>query len=219
MRRIEISGTLKHHMWSVGGNPFPMVEVTELPTLAALPYRVYAQALFTPMQASTYLETAAHLHPDRMKIEELPLDRLFTDAVVVKVPLGAGERITSQILIQALQSLDVCVRRGDSLLIGTGWDKKWDEPDYFENAPYFTAEAIDWILAQGVGILGADTPQWDSKKDPQGFFPRFFESDTLLLAPLVNLFEVSQPRVKLITLPLKVAGVCAAPCRAIVLEQ
>jgi len=219
MRRIEISGTLKHHMWSFQGNPHPRVEVSELPTLATLPYRVYAQAIYTPMQASTYLETAAHLYPDRIKVDELPLERLFTDAVVLKVPLGAGEKITAPALSQALQSLGVPLRKGDSLLVGTGWDKKWDDPDYFRGAPYFSAEAMDWILAHEIGILGADSPQWDNLEDPQGFFPQFFETETLLLAPLINLSQVSQPRVKLITLPLKVGGVCAAPCRAIVIEE
>jgi arylformamidase len=103
--------------------------------------------------------------------------------------------------------------------VGTGWDRKWDDEDYFLQAPYFSGEAIDWILAQGVGILGADSPQWDSREDPQDFFPRFFQSECLLLAPLINLLEIEQPRVKLITLPLKVAGACAAPCRAIVVEE
>jgi arylformamidase len=219
MRMIDIGGSLRHHMWSVDGNPFPLVKVAELPTLSFLPYHVYAQEVSMPMQVSTYLETAAHLYPDRIKIDELPLERLFTEAVVLKVPRDAGEQITSELLIQALQSQDVCLSRGDSLLVGTGWDKGWDELDYFQDAPYFTAEAIEWIIEQEVGILGADTPQWDSRKDPQGFFPKFFESEILLLAPLVNLFEVSQPRVRLITLPLKVAGVCAAPCRAIVIEE
>ena len=42
MRLLDIGGTLKHHMWSVEGNPFPLVEVTELPTLPAIYQRVEA---------------------------------------------------------------------------------------------------------------------------------------------------------------------------------
>jgi len=218
MRLVDVGGALKHHMWAVEGNPFPLAEVAELPTLPHLPYQVYAQTMFMPGQVSTYLETAAHMDPNRIKIDELPPERLFTEAVVVKIPLGADEHITAALIQRALREADETLHRGDSLLIGTGWDARWDEPDYLLYPPHFTGEAIDWIIAQDIGLLGCDSPLWDGRRDPQNFFPRFFQSDILLLAPLVNVFAVSRPRVRLVTLPLKAAGVCAAPCRAIVME-
>jgi len=219
MRLIDVGGGLKTHMWAVEGNPFPLVEVAELPSLPQLPYAVYAQTLFAPMQASTYLETAAHLDPGRIKIDQLPLERLITEAVVLKLPLGADADITSALIQQALQAAGAELRAGDSLLIGTGWDAKWDDPDFMLYPPHFTGEAIDWILQQGLGLLGCDSPLWDSRRAPANFFPKFFQSDVLLLAPLINLFAVQRTRVRLLTLPLKVAGVCAAPCRAIVMED
>jgi arylformamidase len=218
VKLIDIGGTLKHHMWAVEGNPFPLVEVAELPSLPHLPYTVYAQTVFAPMQASTYLETAAHMDPGRIKIDELPLERLFTEAVVVHIPLGADEHITGLLLREALARAGETLRRGDSLLIDTGWHAKWDDPDFLLYPPHFTAEAIEWILAREVGLLGCDSPLWDGRRDPQNFFPRFFESDTLLLAPLINLSAIQRARVRLVTLPLKVAGACAAPCRVIVME-
>lgn len=216
MRRIDVGGTLTHHLWAQSAI-YPLAEVTELPPPRPAPYRSYAQAVYTPMNASTYLETAAHLYPDRIKVADLPLDRLFTDAVVVKVPLGPKGEITSAMIQQGLRAAGETVRKGDSLLIGTGWDTMWDAPNYISDSPHFAAEAIDWILAQEVGLLGSDASQWDDGR--QGFFPRFFQFDILLLGPLVNLGAVSRPRVRLVTLPLKLAGVCAAPCRVIVEED
>jgi arylformamidase len=218
MKRIDLGGTLRHHMWAVDGNPFPLVEVAELPSLPQLPYAVYAQTVFAPMQAATYLETAAHLDPARIKVDELPLARLFTEAVVVHLPRGADEHLTGADLRAALAQAGERLRPGDSLLVDTGWYTRWDAPDFLAYPPHFTAEAIDWILAQEVGLLGCDSPLWDGRRDPQNFFPRFFETDTLLLAPLANLGALSQARVQLITLPLKVAGACAAPCRVIAIE-
>lgn len=219
MRLVDVGGALQHHLWAVEGNPFPLVEVADLPSLPHLSYAVYAQTVFMPMQASTYLETAAHMYPSRIKIDELPLERLVTEAVVLKIPLGADAHITGPLIQAALQQANERLRPGDSLLIGTGWDAKWHDPDYLLYPPHFTGEAIDWIVQQRVGLLGCDSPLWDGRRDPENFFPRFFESDTLLLAPLVNLFAVQRPRARLLALPLKVAGVCAAPCRAIVMED
>jgi arylformamidase len=215
MRMVDIGGPMEHHMWPES-RIFPAVEVTEL---AVEPYGelpAYVQAVCTPMLASTYLETPAHVFPDRIKVADLPVERLFTNAVVLKIPRGAKEAITSQLIKRALREQNTFLEKGDSLLIGTGWDAKWNDPSYIKDSPYFTAEAIDWILGREVGLLGADAPEWDDGR--QGFFPQFFQSGVLLLSPLVNLFEVSKPRVRLITLPLKLVGVSAAPCRAIVIE-
>ena len=71
----------------------------------------------------------------------------------------------------------------------------------------------------GISLMGADMPRFDSWETPQGFFADFFRKDILLLRPLVNLRAITQSRVQLIALPLKVKGVCGTPCRAVVLED
>jgi arylformamidase len=215
MKRIDIGGALRHHLWE-HSTPFPLVEVRQLAPVRKAPYASYAQAVSMPMQASTYLETAAHLYPERIKITDLPLERLFTEAVVLKLPVGARSAITANGLQQALNGSGETVKAGDSVLVATGWDQMWDEPNYVSDAPYFTPAAIDWVLEREAGLVGSDSCQWDNGQ--QGFFPKFFQSEILLLGPLINLMLISQPRVRLITLPLKLEGVCAAPCRVIVEE-
>ncbi len=156
------------------------------------------------------------MYPEKDKVAELPLERLFTEAVVLQIPLGPKAAITSAAIQQALAASGETIRTGESLLISTGWDAMWDTPTFISESPYFLAEAIDWILAQQVGLLGSDASQWDDGQ--QGFFPRYFQTETLLLGPLVKLNTIGKSRVRLIALPLKVLGTCAAPCRVIVEE-
>jgi arylformamidase len=215
MHRIDIGGVLRHHMWE-GVSLYPLVEVYELPPRGGRDNLSYSQAIYTPVQTSSYLETAAHLYPERIKVADLPLDRLFTEAVVLQIPLGPKQAITSAAIQQALAACGEALRPGDSLLISTGWDAQWDAPNFISESPYFAAEAIDWILAQKIGLLGSDASQWDNGK--QGFFPRYFQTEMLLLGPLVKLNTITHARARLITLPLKVMGTCAAPCRVIVEE-
>lgn len=216
MKLIDIGGTMEQDMWPES-RLFPPVVVTDLECEPYGDLPAVVQAVYTPMLTSTYLETAAHIYADRERIVDLPLERLFTDAVFLRIPREAREAITSRLIKDALQKEGVVLRQGDSLLLGTGWETKWHDPDYITDSPYFTAEAIDWILEQGVGLLGTDAPEWDN--GCQGFFPRLFESECLLLSPLVNLSAINKPRIRLIVLPLKLAGVSAAPCRAIVIEE
>lgn len=215
MKRIDIGGAIRPRLWEQV-TPFPLVEVTEYLLPVRNGVQVYAQGVRMPMLVSTYLETAAHLYRGRETISDLPLDRLFTSAVVLRVPLGPGAPITAAALQAALAASGATLERGDSLIVATGWDTYWDAPNFASDSPYFTTEAIEWVLAHNPGLLGSDAARWDN--GTQGFFPAFFQTETLLLAPLVNLGAITQSRVQLITLPLKLAGVCAAQCRVIAVE-
>lgn len=219
MRIVEISGPIEDGMWAYG-EPYPTPRITQIPPPAWLDYPVYSQTVTFAVQSGTYLETAAHMDPQRLPIDQLPLERCYNiDALALWIPRGADESITPAHLQQALAASGEKLRSGDALLVGTGWDKHWSAPDFVTHPPYFTAAAIDWVLDHQVALLAADTPRYDSPNDPQNFFPKFFQGDILLLAPVVNLDQVRRPRGKLTALPLKIKDACASPVRALWLEE
>lgn len=219
MRIVEISGPIEDGMWSYG-DPYPTPKITQIPPPEWLAYPVYSQTVTMAVQTATYLETAAHMDQTRLPIDQLPLERCYLiDALTLWIPRQADERITAADLAAALGKSGETLRPGDALLVGTGWDKHWHEPDYLTHPPYFAAGAIDWVLEHKVSLLGGDTPRYDSPNDPQNFFPKFFQHDILLLAPLVNLDQVQKPRGKLTALPLKIKDACASPVRALWFEE
>jgi kynurenine formamidase len=160
------------------------------------------------------------MYLDRITIDQVPLARCYQiDALTLWVPKQGDQAITVEDLTQALAKSGETFRPGDALLVGTGWDKHWHQPDFVTHPPYFTASAIDWVLEHQASLLGGDTPRYDSPSNPQNFFPKFFQHDILLLAPVVNLDQVRQPRGKLTALPLPIQGACASPVRALWIEE
>jgi kynurenine formamidase len=219
MRIIEISGPIEDGMWSYD-DPYPTPSITQIPPPNWLEYPVYSQIVSFAVQSGTYLETAAHMYADRITIDQLPLERCYgVDAVTLFIARKADQAITPDDLAQALEASGESLRPGDALLVGTGWDKQWNQPDFVTHPPYFTAAAIDWVLDHGVGLLAGDSPRFDSPHDPQNFFPKFFQQDILLLAPVVNLDQVQRARGKLTALPLPLKGACASPVRALWIEE
>jgi len=219
MRIVEISGPIEDGMWSYG-DPYPTPKITQIPPPEWLAYPVYSQTVTMAVQTATYLETAAHMDQTRLPIDQLPLERCYLiDALTLWIPRQADERITAADMAAALVKSGETLRPGDALLVGTGWDKHWHEPDYVTHPPYFTAGAIDWVLEHKVSLLGGDTPRYDSPNVPQNFFPTFVQHDILLLAPLINLDQVRKPRGKLTALPLKIKDACASPVRALWFEE
>lgn len=217
-RYIDISGPIEDGMWAYDA-PYSAPRIEQIPPPNWLEYPVYSQTVHFAVQAGTYLETAAHMDLNAMTIDELPLDRCYMiDALHLWIPRGANQAITPELLDAACRAAGVTPRQREALLVGTGWDAHWREPDFVTDPPYFTAAAIDWVLEHDFSLLGGDTPRYDSPHNPQNFFPKFFSHDILLLAPLVNLGEIRQPRGKLVALPLKIEKACASPVRALWIE-
>lgn len=219
MRVIELSGPIEEGMWSYG-DPYPAPRIAQIPPPDWLDYPVYSQTVSMAVQCGTYLETAAHMDQSRMSIDQLPLTRcLDIDAVALWLPKEANAAISAADLQRTLDKSGTTLRPGDALLVGTGWDKQWYAPHFVTDPPYFLAEAIDWVLDHGVALLGGDTPRYDSPHNPQNFFPKFFQGEILLLAPLINLDQIGTPRGKLTALPLKLKDACASPVRALWMEE
>jgi len=219
MRHIDVTGTLAPGMWSY--RPLtPDNPLFEQWRFAHVEERGWEADAFTMSTLTgTYLETAKHLFPDHNSIDQVPPERLFLDATIARIPKEAREHITAAELEQAAPDL----RPGDGLIVATGWSKHWwDSGEIFVlESPHFDLEAMRWIVDHEIALLGGDVPCFDDPQPGEGQNVNrlHFGSDALLLAPLVNLDQVTQSRVRLTVFPIKLQGACGAPCRAVITEE
>lgn len=214
MEILDITGEIYTGMWNYSF-PFPNVTVKPLPKVEWVPYSVYAE-IFEGMhsQTGTYLETPAHLLGDKSyPLIDVSLDRTVNiPASVLKVgALKKSEPITAEMIKEAEKSAPV--NEGDAVLVCTEWSRKWYDDDYL-TGPYFTYDAMKYLISKKPSILASDFPRWDNPNKPQGFWQDFYNADILMLDPVVNL-EKAPDRASLTVLPIKVEKTCCAPCRAI----
>ena len=90
---------------------------------------------------------------------------------------------------------------------------------YLEHSPYFTNEAMQWLISKKPFLLGTDFPRWENLIKPEGFFESFYTADILMLAPCVNLESIIKSKVKLTALPMNIPGTSCVPCRALIVEE
>ena len=225
MRYIDLTGPLCNDMWQFG-EPFPVLRVE-----AKKGYKDgFGEFSFTAIDGlhaltGTYVETPAHYfgHEKSFMIADVPLDKLMDlDCVVLNVEAkkdGNGrERIEKDDLLACANS--GAIRKGDALLVGTGWgDKMWRDQGHFPMSPYFSYDAFMWLLEHEPCLIGSDTSCWDDLSNPSGLFEKFYRQNILMLAGLKNLSAVKAERVKLTMLPILLENSCAAPCRAVVMEE
>jgi kynurenine formamidase len=211
----DISGSIYSGMWQYCPE-YPGARITELPHPAFLPddYPVFLQGFELGGQSGTYIETRAHVDKSSEPVTALPLTEFYRPVVVID--LGVKES-NQAINVADLEDASPEILPGDAVLLSTGWDRKWYDPDFVENSPYIGKDAAMWLIEKGIGLLGSDFPRFDYPKAMQFPWAEYWERVNLTLAPVVNLTGLSGRCGTLICFPLNIKGAVSTPCRAAII--
>jgi arylformamidase len=205
----DISRTLSPTLavWP-GDTPF---SVRQQMSLAAGDSANLTAISMTP-HAGTHLDAPWHVLPDPVYPADLPLEPFFGPARVVTVARQRGG-ITPDDLV-GLTSGGLPLDGAHRLLLHTWYSDVPD--DRFEtDFPYPSAGLVDWLADRGVRLLGVDVPSVDGYEvAPLDAHHRLFARGMFNLENLM-LRGVPDGDYELVALPLKMAGVCGSPVRAI----
>ncbi len=197
-------------MWSYGPH-LPQAAIRKIEGKGETNYAFSLHSL-----SGTYLETAAHRLKRAPALDAIPAERLIMPAAIIQLET---KRPGGHIALRELTASGVKIRKGDAVIVATGWDRMWNRKNFVKDSPHFTSEAMDWILSKKPFLLGGDIPCYDDPRDSEGLVNRLFRQGLLILAPLVNLRKVRAKRATLIALPPRVKDTCAFPCRALIVEK
>jgi kynurenine formamidase len=146
----------------------------------------------------------------------LPIDAFVGPGAVIRVEKSGGEEVTAR----DLESSGVPVNAGDILMLYTGWDDKFDSPDYNLH-PYLSVDAAQWMVDKRIKMFGIDciTVDLPTPLRPKGFdFPvhRMLLGNGVLIAENVtNLGSILGRTSRILALPLRVKGSDAGHARIV----
>ena len=214
---IDLTGTISNRMWRYPP-PFRNPEIRYIETEAdwGPSVKFHIEEIHMNTLVGTYFETPAHFFDESFTVDQWPVEELIREALLIKVPKNDNKAITLDEVREYLAKEEQEIVEGDSVLVATGWDRKWNNRKIFvSNSPYFDEPLVDWLLRKGISLLGSDIPSFDNIRSPQQFMPRLMQKGVVILAPLINLMLVPTTRVKVYLFPLKIEKACASPCRVI----
>jgi kynurenine formamidase len=161
-------------------------------------------------------------------IDELPLEWFFGPGVVLDMTAKAdGDAMTVDDAQRALDAVAHELSAGDIVLVRTGRDAFYAEPDYMARGPGVTFAATKWLYEQGVRVMGIDAWGWDAPlhlqaqeavaRDEPGIFWAAHQADLAYcqIERLFNLAALPATGFTVACFPLKIVGGSAGPTRAV----
>ncbi|WP_222916850.1 cyclase family protein [Natrinema sp. SYSU A 869] len=130
--------------------------------------------------AGTHLDAPWHYGPEvdgepAKTIEEIPLEWCRGNAVVLDFRwMDPGSEISVADLEDALADLDHDLSPGEIVLLQTGADELWGQPEYLTQFPGMSAEGTKFLVEQGVRVIGTDAYGFDKPFAAMG--ERYVES-------------------------------------------
>jgi kynurenine formamidase len=112
--------------------------------------------------AGTHMDAPWHFGPScenvpAKTIDKIPLEWCFGPGVVLDLrEKKAGELISPLDLQAALGRIHYQLKAGDIVLLMTGADKHYEQPDYFSAHAGMGHDATLWLLDQGIHVIGID---------------------------------------------------------------
>lgn len=157
----------------------------------------------------TYLDSPFHRYGDGKDLSQLPLESLAgLDAVVVRVAPDSGRAITRQ----TLEGREV---EGKAVLVQTGWDIHWRTERYLSGHPFLTGDAAEFLLNQGVTLVGIDSLNIDDTDDgARPVHSTLLGAEVPIVEHMCNLSRLPERDFRFYAVPAKVAGFGTWPVRA-----
>lgn len=220
MRLIDISLAYAEGMPSYAAAWYPRFGLCPVMTPETDPLglgRSFTQILLNPHNA-THVDAPSHFFAGAAGAADLPLAPFFGRAVIADLSdKGALEPISGDDLERVAGEH---FRPGDRLLIATQYlDRHWGEPDFWDRPPYLAPSAAVWALERGAALVGLDCLTEEPGHPEMPVHRSLLGNGIPILEYLCNLGTARERRPWLMALPVRIAGVEAAPVRAVLAED
>lgn len=211
---VDLTMSIEEGMQTFPTHWHPFVEVTQLGRHGIENRETRKLVLGT--HTGTHIDAPRHFIPGGYTVDQLPLDQLVGPASVLDLTAyGANKEVGKIDIETALNG-----RSAERILMRFDWDRYLGSMSYYNDSPYLSEEAAQWLVEQGCRLLGMDTAMPDNPKNGRNGVKDspnhkiLLGNNVILLEYMINLSQLDQPVIELIVAPLKIRDGDGAPVRA-----
>jgi len=154
-RLIDLSHTIREGLITYPGLPAPVFTpyLTRSDSRAKYaPGTEFEMDVITMIgNTGTYLDSPFHRYEGATDLAGLSLETLVDQPAEV---FHLDDSLERGIPASVFWDRDVA---GKAVLLHTGWDRHFGEPAYVTGAPFLTSDGVDYLISQGVTLVGIDS--------------------------------------------------------------
>lgn len=213
-RIVDLTMPIEEGMQTFPTHWHPFVEITQLGRHGLENRETRKLVLGT--HTGTHIDAPRHFIPGGVTVDQIPLDQLVGPASVLDLTdFGAGMEVGADDLKRILGA-----RPATRVLMRFDWSRTLGTMAYYNDSPFLSEDAAQWLVDHGCRLLGMDTAMPDNPKNGRNGLKDspnhkiFLGNGVILLEYMVNLAALDRPEVYLIVAPLKIRDGDGAPVRA-----
>ena len=173
------------------------------------------ELLFLSSHTGTHMDAPHHFLEKGAKIHEISLEKLVSEAALIKSKKSGCESITKTD-IQNFEKKHGKIERSSSVIFSTGWQRNLQKKYYFTKNPGLSVSAAKYLASKKISLVGIDSPSIDLGTDSKFSVHQIFAKKGILIVEnLANLEKIKSSKFHLVVLPLKLKGATGSPVRAI----
>ena len=157
----------------------------------------------------TYVDVPSHRFADGADLSEVGVEAFVElPGLVIRQPFESGLAVD----LAAFEGLDV---PGHAVLVATGWDRHWGQDSYYHDHPFVTAEAAEWLIAEGAALIGIDSHNIDDTRvRTRPVHTALLRAGIIICEHMTNLGALPDNGFRFTAAPPKVKGMGTFPVRA-----
>ena len=169
----------------------------------------------------THIDAPSHCIQGAPAIHDLLIQNLCMPCIVINVSEQAHENyLVTQHDIIAFENKHGTIPQDSCVMIRSGWERFWSEPEKYHNNlvfPSLSVDAINILLQRKVYALGIDTLSPDLPKNGFKIHQLWLEKNKILIENAAHLYELSPVGSFVMICPLKIKNATESPIRLIAL--
>jgi arylformamidase len=154
----------------------------------------------------TYVDVPFHRYENGKDLNDVALERF------VNIPALVVSTDEVSIDTEVFVKHDV---HGKAVLVNTGWSRHWRTDQYFENHPFLTEAAAEYLRERGAHLVGIDSHNIDdTRTKARPVHTILLGAEILIVEHLCNMDSLPEGDLFFTAVPPKFKGVGTFPVRA-----
>jgi len=215
---VDLSHDVEHGMITYKGLPGPKISTHMNREDSRTHYDAGAEFHIGKIEmvgnTGTYIDSPFHRYDDGTDLAQLPIDSVANlDGVVVHT----AQTQTCAIDETHFEGLDL---KGKAVLVHTGFDKHWRTDKYFEDNPFITRDAAEYLAASQAALVGIDSVNIDHMRDKtRPAHSILLRNNVLVVEHIRGLGELPDSGFRFFAVPVKIKSFGTFPVRAFALIE